>query len=51
MDSSDLNRRELKTTSYAFSGNYVNIEKDYKLSPSVRFDSREENKKSTFNGG
>ena len=51
VDSSDLNRRELKTTSYAFSGNYVNIEKDYKLSPSVRFDSREENKKSTFNLG
>ena len=51
MDSSDLNRRELKTTSYAFSGNYVNIEKDYKLSPSVRFDSREEHKKSTFNLG
>ena len=51
LDSSDLNRRELKTTSYAFSGNYVNIEKDYKLSPSVRFDSRAENKKSTFNLG
>ena len=29
----------------------MNIEKDYKLSPSVRFDSREENKKSTINLG
>jgi len=51
VDSSDLNRHELKTTSYTLSGNYVNIEKDYKFSPSIRFDSREENKKSTFNLG
>ena len=51
VDSTDLSRRELKTTSYAIDGNYVNIEKDYKLSPSLRFDSRENSKKSTFNLG
>ena len=51
VDSTDLRRRELKTTSYAIDGNYVNIEKDYKLSPSLRFDSRENSKKSTFNLG
>ena len=51
VDSTDLSRRELKTTSYAIDGNYVNIEKDYKLSPSLRFDSRENDKKSTFNLG
>ena len=51
VDSTDLSRRELKTTSYTIDGNYVNIEKDYKLSPSLRFDSRENSKKSTFNLG
>ena len=51
VDSTDLSTRELKTTSYAIDGNYVNIEKDYKLSPSLRFDSRENSKKSTFNLG
>ena len=51
VDSTDLSMRELKTTSYAIDGNYVNIEKDYKLSPSLRFDSRENSKKSTFNLG
>ena len=47
----DSSRRELKTTSFTIDGNYVNIEKDYKLSPSLRFDSRENDKKSTFNLG
>ena len=51
VDSTDLSRRELKTTSFTIDGNYVNIEKDYKLSPSLRFDSRENDKKSTFNLG
>ena len=51
VDSTDLSRRELKTTSFTIDGNYVNIEKDYKLSPSLRFDSRENSKKSTFNLG
>ena len=51
VDSTDLSMRELKTTSYAIDGNYVNIEKDYKLSPSLRFDSRKNSKKSTFNLG
>tara|TARA_B100001996_G_scaffold164232_1_gene125218 strand:- start:431 stop:1471 length:1041 start_codon:yes stop_codon:yes gene_type:complete len=51
VNSSDLKKRELKTTSLSFAGNYVNLENDYKISPSVRFDSREENKKSTFNLG
>ena len=51
VNSSDLEQRELKTTSLFFTGNYVNIENDYKISPSLRFDSREENEKSTFNLG
>ena len=51
VDSSDLEKRELKTTSLSFTGNYVNLKNDYKISPSLRFDSREENKKSTFNLG
>src|SRR6056300_81597 len=49
VDSSDLEKRELKTTSLSLTGNYVNLENDYKISPSLRFDSREENEKSTFN--
>ena len=51
VDSSDLEKRELKTTSLSLTGNYVNLENDYKISPSLRFDSREENEKSTFNLG
>ena len=51
VNSSDLEKRELKTTSLSFTGNYVNLENDYKISPSLRFDSREENEKSTFNLG
>jgi outer membrane cobalamin receptor len=51
VNSSDLEQRELKTTSLFFTGNYVNLENDYKISPSLRFDSREENEKSTFNLG
>ncbi len=51
VDSSDLNKRELKTTSLSVTGNYVNLKNDYKISPSLRFDSREENEKSTFNLG
>jgi len=51
VNSSDLEKRELKTTSLFFTGNYVNMENDYKISPSLRFDSREENEKSTFNLG
>ena len=51
VNSSDLEQRELKTTSLSFTGNYVNLENDYKISPSLRFDSREENEKSTFNLG
>ena len=51
VNSSDLEQHELKTTSLFFTGNYVNIENDYKISPSLRFDSREENEKSTFNLG
>ena len=51
VNSSDLEQRELKTTSLFFTGNYVNMENDYKISPSLRFDSREENEKSTFNLG
>jgi outer membrane cobalamin receptor len=51
VDSSDLEKRELKTTSLSLTGNYVNLENDFKISPSLRFDSREENEKSTFNLG
>jgi len=51
VDSSDLARRELKTTSFSLTGNYVNLKNDLKISPSLRFDSREENEKSTFNLG
>ena len=51
VNSSDLEKRELKTTSLFFTGNYVNMKNDYKISPSLRFDSREENEKSTFNLG
>ena len=51
VDSSDLARRELKTTSLSLTGNYVNLKNDFKISPSLRFDSREENEKSTFNLG
>ena len=51
VNSSDLEKRELKTTSLSFRGNYVNLKNDYKISPSLRFDSREENEKSTFNLG
>ena len=51
VDSSDLARRELKTTSLSLTGNYVNLKNDFKISPSFRFDSREENEKSTFNLG
>ena len=51
VDSSDLAKRELKTTSFSLTGNYVNLKNDLKISPSLRFDSREENEKSTFNLG
>ena len=51
VDSTDLKRQELETTSYSITGNFLNLEKDLKFSPSVRYDSREENKKSTFNLG
>tara|TARA_B100000965_G_scaffold405485_1_gene439751 strand:+ start:490 stop:2550 length:2061 start_codon:yes stop_codon:yes gene_type:complete len=51
VNSSDLEQRKLKTTSLFFTGNYVNLENDYKISTSLRFDSREENEKSTFNLG
>ena len=51
VDSSDLEKRELKTTSLSLTSNYVNLENDFKISPSLRFDSREENEKSTFNLG
>ena len=51
VDSSDLAKRELKTTSLSITGNYVSLESDFKISPSLRFDSREENEKSTFNLG
>tara|TARA_X000001036_G_scaffold438783_1_gene487591 strand:+ start:78 stop:2147 length:2070 start_codon:yes stop_codon:yes gene_type:complete len=51
VNSSDLEKRELKTTSLSLTGNYVNLENDYKISPSLRFDSREQNEKSTFNLG
>ena len=46
-----IKRQELETTSYSITGNFLNLEKDFKFSPSVRYDSREENKKSTFNLG
>ena len=51
VDSSDLEKRELKTTSLSLISNYVNLRNDYKISPSLRFDSRGENEKSTFNLG
>ncbi len=51
VDSSELEKQELETTSLSFTGNYVNLKNDYKISPSIRFDSREENEKSTFNFG
>ena len=31
VNSSDLEKRELKTTSLSFTGNYVNLENDYKI--------------------
>jgi len=51
VDSSELQREELETTSFSFVGNYVNSEYDFKVSPSLRYDSRDENKKTTYNLG
>ena len=51
VDSSELQREELETTSFSFIGNYVNSEYDFKVSPSLRYDSRDENKKTTYNLG
>ena len=51
VDSSELQKEELETTSFSFVGNYVNTEYDFKVSPSLRYDSRVENKKTTYNLG
>ena len=51
VDSSELQKEELETTSFSFIGNYVNTEHDFKVSPSLRYDSRVENKKTTYNLG
>ena len=51
VDSSELQKEELETTSFSFVGNYVNTEHDFKVSPSLRYDSRVENKKTTYNLG
>ena len=51
VDSSELNKKELETTSFSILGNYVNLENDFKVSPTFRYDSRKENKKSTYNLG
>ena len=51
VDSSELQKEELETTSFSFNGNYVNTEHDFKVSPSLRYDSRVENKKTTYNLG
>ena len=51
VDSSELSKEELETTSFSFTGNYVNVENNFKVSPTLRYDSREENNKSTFNLG
>jgi len=51
VDSSELQKEELETTSFSFVGNYVNSEYDFKVSPSLRYDSRDENKKTTYNLG
>ena len=51
VDSSELQKEELETTSFSFVGIYVNTEYDFKVSPSLRYDSRVENKKTTYNLG
>ena len=51
VDSRELQKEELETTSFSFVGNYVNTEHDFKVSPSLRYDSRVENKKTTYNLG
>ena len=51
VDSSELQKEELETTSFSFVGNYVNSDYDFKVSPSMRYDSREENDKTTYNLG
>ena len=51
VDSSELQKEELETTSFSFVGNYVDTEYDFKVSPSLRYDSRVENKKTTYNLG
>ena len=51
VDSSELSKEELETTSFSFTGNYVNVENNFKVSPTLRYDSREKNNKSTFNLG
>ena len=51
VDSTDLAKREIDTTSMAVNVTYVDLEKNFKILPSLRYDSQPGNKETTYNLG
>ena len=49
ISSTDLSNQELNSSSASFLLNYTNNEKDFKISPSTRFDKQSDNDKLTYN--
>ena len=49
ISSTDLSNQELNASSASFLLNYTNNEKDFKISPSTRFDKQSDNDKLTYN--
>ena len=49
ISSTDLSNQELNSSSASVLLNYTNIEKDFKISPSTRFDKQSDNDKLTYN--
>ena len=51
VDSTELSKREIETTSIALNTSYVDFDKNFKVLPSLRYDSQPGNKKTTYNLG
>lgn len=49
ISSTDLNYQDLDSSSLSFLMNYINSNKDYKISPSIRYDKQSDNSKGTYN--
>ena len=49
ISSTDLSNQEINSSSMSFLLNYLNNDKDFKISPSMRYDKQSENDKLTYN--